>query len=179
MWYRLDVKRLAAQTLPPVMRSGVTLGLLNALTAPLRLIYKEFKAAKDATDEELGTTCNVASMEAALNRLFRLRDGQISIESPEWEPRDSVALYLKKEELGTARTLRKKGEEGKKTYMTFEEDDAPEKDFTVAVPTFLCTSAESRAEDRYGWKNLSRIRQTVNRYKPAGRTFGIKLYDYE
>lgn len=48
----------------------------------------------------------------------------------------------------------------------------------VHVPTFLCTSTD-KDEDKYGGRNYNEIKNILNIYKPAGRTFGIELYDYE
>lgn len=176
MWYKLDIRRLAVQMLPPVLRSRVMVALLYVLTTPLKWINAKFKAAKDETDAAVETTCTVASLEAGLNKLFYLRYGQIYIDTPEWTERATV-FYKQSEDL--AAVYMHEESEGKPTYLTDTTEDQPEENFTVMVPTFLCTSLEKRTADKYGWKNLAKIKQFLNKYKPAGRQFGIKLYDYE
>lgn len=176
MWYDVDMKRLARLLLPPVLRSVVMVTIVKVLTTPLRWIYAQWQATKAQTDATLGTTGNVASLEAALNGMFYLTDRQIYITEPDWTD-ERLALYLKKE-LQTA-TYMHMAAEGEGTQMIWATEDAPAVNFVVMVPTFLCTSTESRAADKYGWKYLTKIKATIDKYKPAGRTAGIKLYDYE
>ena len=175
MWYKLDIRRLAVQMLPPVLRSRVMVALLYVLTTPLKWINAKFKAAKDETDAAVETTCTVASLEAGLNKLFYLRYGQIYIDTPEWEDRRTL-MYM--QTTGQALTMHMASEAEAQTLI-YEEEDGPKANFTVMVPTFLCTSVESRTEDKYGWQNLTKIKQFLTKYKPAGRKYGIKLYDYE
>lgn len=174
MWYDLDIEKLGRQLLPPVLRSGVLTALVRVLLMPIRLVYDEFMALKASTDTVLSTTGTVIKLEKILNDTFFLRNREIYIETPNEEERLSMyferanqkatVMHLKKE--GTGVVLKVRGESTVKV------------NFTVWVPTFLCTSEDAKA-DRYGGRNLRVIRNILNRYKPAGRTFGIELYDYE
>ena len=174
MWYDLDIEKLGRQLLPPVLRSGVLTALVRVLLMPIRLVYDEFMALKASTDTVLSTTGTVIKLEKILNDTFFLRNREIYIETPDEEERLSMyferanqkatVMHLKKE--GTCVVLKVRGESTVKV------------NFTVWVPTFLCTSEDAKA-DRYGGRNLRVIRNILNRYKPAGRTFGIELYDYE
>lgn len=176
MWYNVDIARLAVQLLPPVLRGSLTVALVRILTLPLRWVASQIAAWREGADTTLGTTAQVASLEAALNRLFHLEYGQIYIDTPEWTDR-GTAFYLQCEDQATRYVYALS--EKKPSYCILQEEDVPEVNFTVMVPTFLCTSTESRTADKYGWRHLSQIKQTINRYKPAGRTYRIMLYEYE
>lgn len=176
MWYNVDLRRLGVQLLPPILRSKAMAALVYCLTAPIRWVLAQFSVWREQTDEALGTNATVASIEAALNRLFFLRYRQIYIETPDWEER-ATTLYLQQERQADT-YMRMAGEE-KPVYMVEAVEDVPEVNFTVMVPTFLCTSTESRTADEYGWRYLTQIKQLLDKYKPAGRTYRITLYDYE
>lgn len=175
MWYRIDFTKLVMQLVPPILRSEVLLALLGVLTVPLRYVYDRFCALKGTVDDRLNITGNVQYLEKALNDTFFLKDCQIYIETPEGEKTPS--FYFSKENQranvfrrtteGTGFVLRQAGESGIKV------------NFKVMVPTFLCTSLESKGDDRYGWQYLTTIKNIIKIYKPAGRTFSIELYDYE
>lgn len=81
MWYKLDILRLAVQLVPPVLRCGILISLLDVLTLPLRQIYGRFTALREAVDRRLDITAAVQYMEKALNDVFFLKDGQIYIVS--------------------------------------------------------------------------------------------------
>ncbi len=176
MWYDVDLRRLGAQLLPPIMRSRLMVSMVYWLITPIRWVLAQFATWRTTTDEQLGTNCTVASLEAALNGLFHLRYGQIYIDTPEWEERATV-LYLQRER--QPGTFLRRASEGGPVYMVAAVEDQPDANFTVMVPTFLCTSTASRAADVYGWRYLTQIKQLLDKYKPAGRTYRIMLYDYE
>lgn len=168
--------KLSVQLLPPVMRGKLTVALLKVLTLPLRYVYDQLTEHRKNAARRLLTTANVWSMEKALNDAFFLTDNQIKIESSEakdtvyliygiepWQRPDLSYLYRTG---GEALTLKRKGEG---SYVD---------SLLVWVPTFLCTSEDAK-EDKYGGKYLREIKILMNYYKPAGRTYRIKLYDYE
>lgn len=175
MWYRIDFTKLVMQLLPPILRSKVLLALLGAMIVPLRYLYGLFNSLKETVDNRLNITGNVQYLEKALNDAFYLRNRQIHIETPEGERVPSFyyasenrkANIMRKSSEGAGFILRKNGESGIKV------------NFKVMVPTFLCTSTESKDADKYHWKHLLIIRNIIKIYKPAGRTFSIELYDYE
>lgn len=174
MWYGIDFVRFVVQMLPPLLRSRLLVALLRVLTVPLRYIHDLFLALKDGTDTKLSITGNVQYLEKALNDAFCLTDGQIHIGTPAEERRP--AFYLEKE--GNPRIFHTM-EEGTGYMVLLRGETRQRVNFTVRVPTFLCTSTESKAADKYGWRHYRVIKNILNIYKPAGRTFGIELYDYE
>lgn len=175
MWYKIDFTKLVMQLLPPILRSRFLLALLGAMIVPLRYLYGKFCDLEQTTDDRLGITGNVQYLEKALNDAFYLKERQIFLSTPMEEKTPSFyfsselqhpnCMYLLSEDTGFL--LMKKGESRVKV------------NFIINVPTFLCTSVESKEYDRYLWQYLAIIRNIINIYKPAGRTFSIELYDYE
>lgn len=174
MWYEIDFVKFVVQMLPPLLRSRFLVSFLRVLIVPLRYIHESFLTIKDGTDSKLSITGNVQYLEKALNDAFCLTDGQIRIETP--TEKRLPAFYLKKEEKPRIfRTF----QEGTGYMVLLKGETRQRVNFTVRVPTFLCTSTESKSADKYGWRHYRVIKNILNIYKPAGRTFGIELYDYE
>lgn len=175
MWYRIDITKLVMQLLPPILRSKLLVALVNVLVLPLSYVYERFCSVKNTVDGRLTITGNVQYLEKALNDAFYLKDHQIFIDTPDEEKvpsfyyaselQEANYLYLQSEDIGFV--LMRKGES--RVLVNF----------IVMVPTFLCTSLDDKASDKYGWRYLSEIKRILNIYKPAGRTFSIELYDYE
>lgn len=175
MWYRIDFTKLAIQLLPPLLRGKFLASLIRVMVLPLCYLYMKFSALKDNADSHLCITGNVIYMEKALNDAFFLTSRQIYIETPKEddtppfhfisESQKADVIYRQSE--STEYFLYRKGES--KVLMNF----------TVMVPTFLCTSLTAKDNDKFNWQYLSVIRNIIKTYKPAGRTFGIELYDYE
>lgn len=162
------------QLLPPILRSRLLLAFLRALAVPLRYLQDVFLTMKRDVDAKLAITANVQYLEKALNDAFYLTNGQIHIDTPE---DDYIpAFYLKKE--GISHIFHTQ-QESLGYLMLFKEEPSQRVNFIVRVPTFLCTSTESKDADRYGWHHYRVIKNILDIYKPAGRTFGIELYDYE
>lgn len=162
--------------LPPILRSKFLTAFLKVLVLPLRYVYGIFTEHKDEIDDKLNVSANVANLENALNRLFSLVNGQIYIVSTTDADR-CVYLHFGSELFAPLRLFL--SSEKKNVYFVQECELSAPINFIVMVPTFLCTSIDSKSEDKYGWKNLNIIKNLLNIYKPAGRTFSINLYDYE
>ena len=165
--------RLAVQLLPPVMRGGLMVALLKVLTLPVRHIYEQLTERRKAADRRLGTTANVMYMEKALNDAFYLKERQIRIESTETE---DTLFWHRREERQKDNYMYRRTEKG--VTLKRRGECSYRESFVVWVPTFLCTSVDAD-EDKYGGRNLREIRNLLNYYKPAGRTYRIELYDYE
>lgn len=176
MWYKIDFVKLVSMLLPPILRSKFLVAFLKVLILPLRYVYGIFTEHKGEIDDKLNVSANVAILENALNRLFCLTNGQIYIVSTD-EASRCVYLHFGRELFAPFRMFL--SEERKNVYLVHEYESSAPINFIVMVPTFLCTSTDSKAEDKYGWKNLNVIKNLLNIYKPAGRTFSINLYDYE
>lgn len=176
MWYRVDIMKLAVQLLPPILRCGFTVALLRVLTLPLRYVQGLFASYMAEVSGRLNITASVQYMEKALNDAFYLMDGQIYIESV-MVSSDSQYFRLEAEGMDAQHM----GTEGEAPCYIYNETDVrpgEEVNFNVYVPTFLCTSLDA-SEDKYGGENLRKIKSLIDYYKPAGRKYGIILYDYE
>lgn len=174
MWYNIDFTKFCRQMLPPVLRSLFLMALLKAMIVPLRYIYGLFKSLKTETDNSLNISANVISLQRAMNEAFFLKSDQIYIETPEEE--NKKVLYFESENQ-TYLPMRFCSE-GEGQYIRENGEIAVKYNFVVYVPTFLCTSLK-KEDDKYCGVNLNRIMNILNKYKPAGRTFSIILYDYE
>lgn len=176
MWYRIDIMKLAVQLLPPVLRCVFTVALLRVLTLPLRYVQGLFAAYMAEVSGRLNITAGVQYIEKALNDAFYLTDGQIYIESV-MVSSNSEFFRLETEGMDAQYI----GTEGETPFYMYHVTDTHPGDgvnFNVYVPTFLCTSLNA-GEDKYDGENLRRIRSLIDYYKPAGRKYGIILYDYE
>ena len=89
-----------------------------------------------------------------------------------------VVILARNEQMGGDLMAEVKAAGGEALYLTNDGEYTAKYNFTVYVPTFLCTSLD-KEEDRFKGVNLMRIINLLNKYKPAGRTYQIKLYDYE
>ena len=173
MWYRIDLTKLVVQLLPPILRSKFLIALLKALILPLAFIYGKLMEHRDNVSEKLDITANVIYLEKILNDAFFLSDLQIYIETQE---EDLTNYWHVKHEDAPCKYLHKDSKTG--VILKYKEESSYKDSFVVWVPTFLCTSLDSN-EDKYKGKNLTRIKELLSFYKPAGRTYSIKLYDYE
>lgn len=175
MWYKVDFSRLAVQLLPPILRSRFLVSLLRVMTVPLRCLYGEFLSLKADADNRLVIAGNVQYLEKALNDAFYLNDRQIYIETP--EERERIDYMYFSSELRDVGNMHSRAE-GVPSYFVMKDEGPVPVNFIVMIPTFLCTSTD-RSEDKYHGRNLKTITGILSIYKPAGRTFGIELYDYE
>jgi hypothetical protein len=174
MWSKVNFQRLAIQLLPPLLRSPLLAAIIKALCTPIRYLYAKFATLKLTTDDRIGVTGQVVSLEGALNRALHL-NGLIYIESADEE--DSAYFYYAEED-GVAQTMHTEAE-GVPYVMGAEGEAMQTPNFTVMVPTTVCTSLESADDDVCQWEHLNTIVTIVNTYKPAGATYGITLYTYE
>lgn len=174
MWYKIDFIKLAAQLLPPILRSKFLMAMLCAMLVPLRYLYGKFCAHKEIVDDRLNITGSVQYLEKALNDAFYLTDRQIYIVTEEED--DTRNLYFERE-VHRTKILYIEGK-GPGFIVWNIGEVSVKVNFIVMVPTFLCTDLDNH-KDKYGGKNYNTIRNILNIYKPAGRTFTIQLYDYE
>lgn len=163
------------QLLPPVLRSQLLNGLLDAMTKPLCQVYERFAELKGIADRRMNITCNVQYLEKALNDAFYLKERQIYIVTP--EEKRAEAFYFKHE--GQQTPTFRTAVDGSGHVMRQKGSSGIEVNFKIMIPDFLCTSLASKADDKYHWTYLEEIRSIINIYKPAGRTFSIELYEYE
>jgi hypothetical protein len=171
MWYKLDIIKLGFQLLPPILRSKVLVALLKAMLRGIRDLYNRFYNYRSHVLNRLNITAGVQYIEKVLNDAFFLSEHQIYIVSA--DQRVQTVLHFKSEGLTPVYVS------GNPPLYVRAYDDVPKQpSFIVYVPSFLCTSIDA-AEDKYGGHNLTTILNLLNHYKPAGRSFRIKIYEYE
>lgn len=173
MWYKIDMTKLVVQLLPPILRSKFLTALMKVLITPFAFIYDRMLKHRDNVSERLDITANVIYLEKVMNDTFFLKENQIYIETQE---EDLASYWYFKHNEAPYKYLQKGTKEG--IYMKCKEEGSYKVSFIVYVPTFLCTSLD-QAVDKYKGKNLTRIKELLSFYKPAGRTCSIILYDYE
>ncbi len=173
-WYDIDFTRFALQLLPPVLRGEVLQALLRTMVVPLRHTYGRFDAYRRAVSGQLDVTAQTISIEKVLNDTFFLTDGQIYLVAPQKE--NKVVCFFKSENRETL-TMYMEGD-GDSTGFQYNRETIGYPVFMVYVPTFLCTSLVPE-EDKYRGEHLQTIKNLLDYYKPAGRTYRIILYDYE
>ena len=178
MWYKIDITKLVLQLLPPILRSRFLSALANVMTVPLRHLYSQFCSLKKDAEAQLNITGNVQYLEKALNDVFFLHDQQIYIITPEEKEEENVRAFhfISERQLPNHIFME---QEGQGFSLQTHAENSGFANFIVMVPTFLCTSTMAREDDRYQWEHLWKIKNILKTYKPAGRTFGIELYDYE
>lgn len=169
MWYDVDFNRWVVQLLPPLLRSRVLVVLLRVLILPLIQLHSRFIIYRQAVEGRLNVTASVQDIERVLNAAFFLKMRQIYIKDENSEQRTCLCFqqeHMPAVFVNPAITI----------YQPDEVADRP--NFTVYIPDFLCTSL-NKDEDRYKGNYLRIIVNLLNYYKPAGRRYGLKIYDYE
>ena len=146
--------------LHPALRKKKIFALISVFLLPLIFIYNSFKKyRKQLIDKNING--QVIYIEKALNDRFFLKKREIFITDIE----DSVTYLHKRTEGQIPVYIYKRSEKGK-TVFKYRDEGSYEGNFIVHIPSFL---KEYETD----------IRNQVNYYKPAGRSFKIEIYDYE
>lgn len=165
MWYRIDFVKFVFQLLPPVFRRKVLFAWLSVIVLPFRDIYNRFTVYRETVTKRLDMSGNVQYLERVLNGEFYLSNGEIYITDI---AESLLCTYLKKENQLPLYVHGKSEAQAEKMYVRKNGEGKYSGDFAVNVPSFLDTP-----------EHLSRISLLLNYYKPAGRKYIIKVYQYE
>lgn len=166
MWYNVDLNRWAEFLVPPILRSQVLLAFIKVLLAPLVSLYQSFLRNKEKVEQKLNISCQTLSIEQLLCNTFFLKNREIYI--TEVDNIHRQCLYFQKERLSNVFM-------NERLKLWGREEVPIKANFIVHVPTALCTSLDKQ-EDKYKGVYLSKILNTLNAYKPAGKLFSIELY---
>ncbi|WP_370788784.1 hypothetical protein [Bacteroides nordii] len=161
MWYDFDIIKYAQYVLPPVLRKKKVFALISVFQLSLIFIYSSFKKYRKQSIDKQNINGQVIYIEKALNDRFYLKNREIFITDIE----DSVTYLHKRTEGQIPIYIYKRSEKGK-TVLKYRDEGSYEGNFIVHIPSFL---KEYETD----------IRNQVNYYKPAGRSFKIEIYDYE
>ena len=168
MWYNVDFNKWAVQLLPPILRSKVLVVLLKIMLIPLVQLHAQFMRYRATIAGRL-VTASIQDIERILNATFFLKDRQIYIEDIKSD--EKTILYFSHE-----------GQSGMLVYplltMWYPGEVPDNPNFIIYIPNFLCASL-NKAEDKYKGQFLTTIINLIEYYKPAGRRYAIRLYDYD
>lgn len=170
MWYNVNFQRLATYLTPSILRGKVLTAIIGALCLPFAWLHAQFLAFRRRSEQRLRITASVMHLERAISEALHLPEGEVYITSPDDER--THIFYFRTETKGKARYVRKSGEAGKPYFVRAGDSATPRYNFVVNVPRNLTHEA-------YGIIYTQRIEEIINQYKPAGRSFCIKIYDNE
>jgi hypothetical protein len=157
-----------------MLRSNVLIKIIQILIIPIDFIFNKFNILKTDTDKTLNTTGNVQYLQKALNNAFFLHNDEIYIDTMEEE---NKRIFFLENEGQNAQTIYLESESS--PYYLWQDGESTLKyNFTVHIPSFLCTSVNP-AEDEYNGVYYRKIISILNKFKPAGRTYSIEIYDYD
>ena len=162
MWYNLDIYKFALHLIPPSLRKSKLTVILNVLLYPFGLLYQAFGAFRNNSLKRLNINGQVIYIEKALNDAYNLDKKEIFITDVDSSAEGDSIIFPDNEKTmcvyanGEANVL----------YISSQNEGSHEGDFIVNLPSFL------EAE-------LNNIKNIVNYNKPAGRSYVIKLYEYE
>lgn len=159
--YDFDIIKYAQYLLYPALRKKKIFALISIFLLPLIFIYNSFKRYRKQSIDKQNINGQVIYIEKALNDRFFLKKREIFITDIE----DTVTYLHKRTEGQIPIHLYKRSEKGK-TVLKYRDEGSYEGNFIVHTPSFL---KEYETD----------IRNQVNYYKPAGRSFKIEIYDYE
>ena len=164
MVYNVDLQTFARKLLPPVLRTPTMLALLKVVVSPLGVIYALFLIYRQDTKDIVTAAGNVIAFEHYLNALFRFPGKKIHITTPDLEMENIMTLRAEKM---PPITLRYISEQGEKHFFYQPDEVPPQPTIIVNYPDILNDSERLL------------LRKAVEQYKPVGRQFDLKKYDYE
>ena len=162
MWYKIDIIKYGLLLLPPFLRKQRLFAFLNVLLLPFQELMSRLDNYRKECDDRLNINGQVIYIEKALNDYFLLSYKDIYITE---KSLDDIApvIYLFNDAEPAVYFF--DDDSQNVTYLT-EGDVNTSMEFIVNVPSYL----ESQ---------LDEIRNLVEFYKPAGRSYKLNIYPYE
>lgn len=167
MWYDLDIYKFGEHLLPPVLRKKRLFAFLCVLLLPAKMVMQVFRPYRKDCLDKLMVNGRIIYIEKILNDRFYLKNKEIYIddftEAPPW-------LYSRLERGYPSISIFKRAEGGilDKIYIKKRAEGKLGGDFIIWVPGFL---------DKQSY--MAEIKNIADYYRPAGRNYTIKIYDYE
>ena len=150
MWYNFDIIKYAQYVLRPSLRKRKIFAIISIFLLPLIFIYTLFKSYRKQAINKLNINGQVIYIEKVLNDRFFLKNREIYITDIAGE---ESYLYKRGEGVGK-KHIRQRGEGN---YSG---------NYVVNIPSFLSAYE-------------GEIKNLIDYYKPAGRTYVLKIYEYE
>lgn len=161
MWYDFDILKYAQYVLRPLLRKKRIFAVISVFLLPLIFIYTLFKSYQKQAVDKLNINGQVIYIEKILNDRFFLKNKEIYITDIIGKV---VPLYHRKEEQ-IPTYLYKRGE-GTVKYIQQRGEGNYSGNFIVNIPSFLAAYE-------------TEIRNLIEYYKPAGRSYVLNIYEYE
>ena len=170
MFYTFNISKFVKQMLPPLLRSGALIALLEVMVTPLKSLYERFLSYRATTSDALNINGHVLPLEMALNKACYT--DLIYIEST--NTRHGTFLYHESENLPSP-YLYNEAEGAEPLILYFEADAPKDVNFIVYIPQSICTNLDDKAVDAFHWYYLNIVKSLLDRYKAAGTTYEIRL----
>lgn len=161
MWYDFDIIKYAQYVLRPSLRKRKIFAIVSVFLLPLIFVYTLYKSFRKQAIDKLSINGQVIYIEKVLNDRHFLKNREIYI--TDIAGKESCLYYRKEEQIPSYLHKRSEGAEIK--YIQQRGEGNYSGNFTVNIPSFL-----SAYEDE--------IRNLVDYYKPAGRSYVLKIYEY-
>ena len=162
MWYNLDIIKYAQYLLPPLLRQKNIFAFITVFLIPLIYVYNHFKAFRVQAIDKMNINGQVIYIEKILNDKYFLKKREIYITDIVGKV---VYLHHRREEQ-VPPYLHNRNERSELSYIQQRGEGNYEGNFMVNVPSFLSA-------------HESEIKTLVDYYKPAGRSYVLKIYEYE
>lgn len=159
MSFNIDVYKLGRMLLPPVLRRTRIFAFLKTMLTAVKDIVDNFDEFKQQADAMLSVNGTVASLEKLLNDRYYLPDRDIYITDG-----DGLQVpYLYADQNNTIPVYQSASLD--QTYVYGQNEGSASADFIVHIPSIV----------EYDIEN---IKSLLEFFKPAGRSFEIKIYEY-
>lgn len=162
MWYNFDIIKYAQYVLRPSLRKRKIFAIISIFLLPLIFIYTLFKSYRKQAIDKLNINGQVIYIEKVLNDRFFLKNREIYI--TDIAGKESHLYYRREEQIPSYLHKRNEGAEIK--YIQQRGEGNYSGNFIVNIPFFLAAYE-------------SEIKNLVDYYKPAGRSYVLKIYEYE
>lgn len=162
MWYDFDIIKYAQYVLRPSLRKRKIFAIISIFLLPLIFIYTLFKSYRKQAIDKLNINGQVIYIEKVLNDRFFLKNREIYI--TDIEGKESYLYHRGEEQIPSY--LHKRSEGAEKKYIQQRGEGNYSGNYMVNIPSFLSAYE-------------SEIKNLIDYYKPAGRTYVLKIYEYE
>lgn len=162
MWYDFDIIKYAQYVLRPSLRKRKIFAIISVFLLPLIFIYTLFKSYRKQAIDKLNINGQVIYIEKVLNDRFFLKNREIYI--TDIAGKESYLYHRSEEQIPSYLHKRSEGAEIK--YIQQRGEGNYSGNYMVNIPSFL-----SMYENE--------IKNLIDYYKPAGRSYVLKIYEYE
>lgn len=157
--FKVDVPRFVALMLPPILRRGILLALVTAIATSIAYVLARLNTFRGDVLGDMLTNGAVISLQDRLNRDLECNPQRIIIASTPVRVKPTIPNKPKEV------FLRKLNEQGKPFYLYLKGENTYTPCFIVKVPNNMNTALI-----------VGKIRQIVDKYKPAGVSYRIDFY---